>query len=90
MTLQENPRREDLAAELARLEGIERQLSDDRANLHTRMDIGLPPTMTTRTDRQASAGRLSLHRRIERQLSDERLALHQRIDLLRAELSPRA
>ena len=74
------------AAELARLEECERELSDRRARMHERMDVGLPDTMASRSARQAVSVRLSLHRRIERQLSDERLALHRRIDLLRTAL----
>jgi hypothetical protein len=77
------------AAELARLEQRERELSDRRARMHERMDVGLPNTMISRSARQAVADRLSLHRRIERQLSDERIALHRRIDLLRTSLLAR-
>ena len=77
------------AAELARLEQRERELSDRRARIHERMDGGLPNTKITRSERQAVSDRLSLHRRIERQLSDERLELHRRIDLLRTFLLAR-
>jgi hypothetical protein len=76
-------------AELARLEQRERELSDRRARIHERMDVGLPNAMIARSERQAVSDRLSLHRRIERQLSDERLALHHRIDLLRTFLLSR-
>jgi hypothetical protein len=76
-------------AELARLEQRERELSDRRARIHERMDVGLPNAKIPRSERQAVSDRLSLHRRIERQLSDERIALHGRIDLLRATLLAR-
>ena len=77
------------AAELARLEQRERELSARRASMHERMDVGLPDTKMPRNERQAVSDRLSLHRRIERQLSDERLELHRRIDLLRTLLLDR-
>ena len=77
------------AAELARLEQRERELSDRRASMHERMDVGLPSTEIPRSERQAVSDRLSLHRRIERQLSDERLELHRQIDLLRTFLLAR-
>ena len=77
------PDYEASAAELARLVQRERELSDQRASIHGRMDVGLPNTKIPRSERQAVSDRLSLHRRIERQLSDERLELHRRIDLLR-------
>ena len=74
-----------LIGELALLERRERELSDDRARLHDRMDVGARGT-TDRRERRAAADRLSLYRRIERQLSDERRALHERIDSLRRQL----
>ena len=77
------------AAELVRLEQRERELSNRRARIHERMDVGLPDAMVPRSERQAASDRLSLHRRIERQLSDERLELHRRIDLLRTFLLSR-
>jgi len=74
-------------AELARLEQLERELSDRRARIHERMDAELPNTMIPRSQRQALSDRLSPHGRVERQLSDERRALHRRIDLLRTLLA---
>lgn len=83
------PDYDESAAELARLEQRERELSDRRGRIHERMDVGLPNATIPRSERQAVSDRLSLHRRIERQLSDERLELHHRIDLLRTFLLSR-
>ena len=74
-------------AELARLEQLERELSDRRARIHARMDAELPNPMIPRGERLALSNRVSPHRHLERQLSDERRALHGRIDRLRTLLA---
>ena len=81
------PDQDGRASELTRLEQLERELSDRRALLHQRMDVGLPNSEMTRDERQSFSDRFSLHRRIERRISDERLELHRRIDQLRSFLS---
>ena len=73
MATERLPDFDELAAELARLEREERELSAVRARLHDRIDLGFPNELTAKR---------------ERQVSDERRALHRRIDALRAQLTP--
>jgi hypothetical protein len=73
MESDEPSNRDELIAELERLEREEAQLSAMRRRLHNQIDLGFPNESTFER---------------EREVSDKRLELHGRIDALRDQLAP--
>jgi hypothetical protein len=73
MESDEPSNRDELIAELERLEREEAQLSAMRRRLHNQIDLGFPNETTFER---------------EREVSDKRLELHGRIDALRDQLAP--